>query len=142
MLKSPYLNDELKSCSTYKYSQSSKVSSLARTIVYAIIGLIWTFFYSPNDGFSIKSTYLFVVFCLALLYLVLDITHYFVDTIGYHKMAYELEQSGKDEEILQKYYAEQSKQIERNSLVLFIIKYCFALSLAIAFSIGILIEIL
>lgn len=73
-------------CQSYHYSQSSKVSSISRTIILGIIGTVWVLIYSEEgNGFVLSDMNLLVVVALCFIYLLIDLCHYFCDASTYRK---------------------------------------------------------
>lgn len=135
--------EEIKECSGYKYSQSSKVSSLSRTIIYAIIGLIWAFsFNSENGGFNLQNRILIWAFFFSLFFLIIDITHYFVDTIHYHGLICLLERSEMEITATREKYENKKEIVEDVSHIFLIIKYILMIVTASIFITGMLVKIL
>lgn len=133
--------EEIKACGNYKYSQSTKVSSLGRTIIYAILGLVWAVSYSPQTGFMIESLILSIAFFCALFYLLIDITHYFVDTIGFHSLSNHLQRGKGSTESVRAYYKRQSQIISKVSFRFLVSKFVLLVAISILFIIGMLQEI-
>lgn len=75
----------------YYYSQSSKFSSVSRNLIFGILATIWVFIYT--DGvLSITNQVLLYALIAGILYLSIDILHYFLDSISYHKEQYRLDE--------------------------------------------------
>ena len=72
----------LDECQNFHYAQSSKFSTLARTLVFGIIGTIWILSYS-KDGFTPSNNCLFWSLIVSFLYLAVDLCHYFWDSCFY-----------------------------------------------------------
>ena len=72
----------LDECQNFHYAQSSKFSTLARTLVFGIIGTIWILSYSTN-GFNPSNNCLLWSLIVSFLYLAVDECHYFWDSCFY-----------------------------------------------------------
>lgn len=132
------LKEAIKDCSEYKYSQSSKVSSLGRTIIYAIIGLVWAISYTPNEGFYLQNNLLAIAFYCALFYLILDLAHYFIDTIAYHSIAHRLERGVGSKNSLVKESNKRMRRIEISSFCFLVCKFFLILVISSLFLLGML----
>lgn len=75
----------------YYYSQSSKFSSVSRSLVFGILATIWVFIYTDGE-ISITNQVLLYALIAGVLYLTIDILHYFIDSISYHKEQYRLDE--------------------------------------------------
>lgn len=93
---------ELEECQGYHYSQSSKVSSLSRNIVYGIIGTGWVLIYADNQ-YHEPCTWLIIALGLSFVYLLLDLAHYFSDSCSYRREYFRLNQDKKAEGILHRH---------------------------------------
>lgn len=69
---------------SFMYSQSSKFSKAARALVLGIIGAIWMVSYEDGN-FSFANTYVFISLFFGLLYLCIDVLHYYLDSMSYYK---------------------------------------------------------
>lgn len=130
--------EEIKECAGYKYSQSSKVSSLSRYIVYGIIGLVWSISYDKNTGLYIPNIFLLIALLGSLAYLLLDVIHYFTDSVAYHSLAMTLRRGIGEERCLRKYFGWQSARIGNRSSCFLTCKFVFMLVLSAFFVIGII----
>lgn len=123
----------------YMYSQSSKFSSVSRTLILGIIGTIWVITYSEGKMF-------FPNFCLALslvcglLFLLTDVFHYFLDSISYHKEEYKLEEY-KTQKDLDSEHETKMNHINNRSHGFLIGKFVILMITAIFFAIGLLVKI-
>ncbi len=82
----------------YMYSQSSKLSSVSRNLTFGILGTIWVMTFSEGK-MTIPNPYLFYALLTSLLFMVVDVVHYFWDSISYHQQQYELDKYTTDKEI-------------------------------------------
>lgn len=91
----------LEECNSYHYSQSSKFSSLARTIVLGVISTIWIISYS-NNGFLLKNGWLLASLIASFVYLAVDIYHYFSDAWFYRNEYFRFErEQDKDSSVIE-----------------------------------------
>ena len=74
----------LDECQGFHYSQSSKFSSLARSLVLGVIGTIWVISYTHN-GFVLATNWLLASLISSFVYLAIDVIHYFSDACFYRK---------------------------------------------------------
>lgn len=73
----------------YRYSQSSKFSSVSRTLILGIIGTIWTIILNSEKG-STCHPLLTLALLLSILYLVCDVRHYYKDSKNYFERQFKL----------------------------------------------------
>ena len=79
------IKEELKkyqsSCERSKNEQSTKFSSISRSMIYAIIATNWVLLYvGDNTEISNLNNWLICSAILSFIYIVVDLLHYFVDT--------------------------------------------------------------
>ena len=127
---------EIKECAGHKYAQSSKVSSLCRFIIYAILALVWPLSYVSNKGFNFTNIFLIIALLGSLAYLLLDIIHYFTDSVAYHSLAMTLQKGDGDEQCLRWYYEVQSEKIGCRSSRFLTCKFIFMLVISVFFITG------
>lgn len=129
-------DDLLTSSNKSLYEQSSKVSTISRGMVYAIIATIWAISYKEG-AFSIPRGWLLVTICLCGAFILLDLIHYYIDTrfhynqtqtIFWHKNL--TKESNRDDVIK---YAKNA----RLSFGFLRAKFYLAISVMICFIIGI-----
>lgn len=82
-------DDLLGSSNKSLYEQSSKVSTISRGMVYAIIATIWAISYE-DGSFSFPRGWLLITICLCGAFLVLDLVHYYVDTFFHYKQTQDI----------------------------------------------------
>lgn len=127
---------EIKECAGAKYTQSSKVSSLCRYIIYAVLAMVWPLSYESDKGFVLTNVFLIIALLGALLYLLLDIVHYYTDSIAYHSLAMTLQKGNGDEQCLRWYYEVQTEKIGCRSTRFLTCKFVFMLVVAACFVAG------
>lgn len=69
---------------SFMYSQSSKFSKAARALVLGIIGAIWMVSYEDGN-FFFANIFVFISLFFGLLYLCIDVLHYYLDSRSYYK---------------------------------------------------------
>lgn len=79
-------DDLLQTCNKSLYEQSSKLSTICRGMVYAIIATIWAVSYKDGVFHMPEGWFLWTIF-LCGMYIFADIMHYFLDTSFYFKSA-------------------------------------------------------
>ncbi len=87
----------------YMYEQSSKFSSVARTLIFGIIGTIWVISYTKNGELIISSLFLFSSLLAGLHYLLTDAIHYYIDSRSYEIELYDLDNYKTQEDLDQKH---------------------------------------
>ena len=121
-------------CKEYLYSQSSKFSSLSRTIVYSLIGVIWIVSYTET-GFMLPNNTLLGALILGFIYLSVDIIHYFCDTCFYRSATSFLQENPLSKEMIEYH----NKRMRKNGLRSFrwiIAKFSLLLIFVFIFFIG------
>ena len=126
------LQDELQG---YMYSQSSKLSSVSRNLIFGILGTIWVMTFSEGK-MTIPNPYLFYALLASLLFMVVDVFHYFWDSISYHRQQYKLDSYMNHEEI-ENIYEKRMDKINNRSHYFLIGKTSVLLLAALFFIVGI-----
>lgn len=71
--------DLLKKSNTILYEQSSKVSTICRSVIYAMFATIWAISY--EDGcFNIPQGIMLYTLGTCIVFLFIDVLHYFIET--------------------------------------------------------------
>ena len=120
----------LDECQNFHYAQSSKFSTLARTLVFGIIGTIWILSYSTN-GFNPSNNCLLWSLIVSFLYLAVDVCHYFWDSCFYRSEYFNFE---KEKEILK--HDERMEERARKSFNSLIAKFAILIIICILFIVG------
>lgn len=118
----------------YMYQQSSKFSSVSRNLVLGIIGTIWVLTYADGK-LSIPNKYLLCSLILGLLFLLVDVIHYFWDAISYQREIYRLDKY-KNQLELDKKHEPQMDSINIRSHWFIIAKFCILVLASTSFAIG------
>lgn len=126
------LQDELQG---YMYSQSSKLSSVSRNLIFGILGTIWVMTFSEGK-MTIPNPYLFYALLASLLFMVVDVFHYFWDSMSYHHQQYKLDSYESNEEI-DNIYEKRMDEINNRSHYFLIGKTSVLLLAALFFIMGI-----
>lgn len=132
-----YFERRTQESNTTMFKQSTKVSSLGRYIIYVFIATIWMFSY--EDGrFIIPSTYLAVTMAACLLYLLIDMVHYFIETCWHYKLGrFIYHSSNQKVEKVEPYINNQFLKINRFSFIMFVTKFIWCSVVSILFIINI-----
>lgn len=85
--KKEALEEELQG---FMYSQSSKLSSVSRNLIFGILGTVWVMTFAEGK-LTIPNPQLFYALLISLLFMVIDVLHYLLDSISYHRQQYKLE---------------------------------------------------
>lgn len=109
----------LDECQGFHYAQSSKFSTLTRTLVFGIIGTIWILSYSTN-GFTPSNNCLLWSLIVSFLYLAVDLCHYLGDSCFYRREYFKFEKE-KNLSEHDKRMSERSRLSYRAILIKFII---------------------
>lgn len=127
---------KLKQCQDYHYTQSSKVSALGRNIIYGEIGTMWVVMYS-NHVYHNPCIMVVIALGLCFIYLLIDITHYYIDSYCYRREYFILDESRNVEGILDK-HSEFMYFVARCSFCMLNIKFVGVLIISIIFIIAFL----
>ena len=97
----------------FMYKQSSNFSSVSRSLVLGIIGTDW--FLTYIDGkLRIPNLYLFNSLLLGLMFLFVDVIHYFWDAVSYQKELYRLDKYETEQDLKNKHEPEMDKINKRS----------------------------
>lgn len=97
----------------FMYKQSSNFSSVSRSLVLGIIGTDW--FLTYIDGkLRIPNLYLFNSLLLGLMFLFVDVIHYFLDAVSYQKELYRLDKYETEQDLKNKHEPEMDKINKRS----------------------------
>jgi len=126
--------DKLKEeCENFHYAQSSKVSTLARTIVYGIIGTIWVIVYSSSTKqLELPCTILMICLASCFVYLLFDMIHYFADAVCYREESFRMDNNTIPQ------HEKYMNKISTISFIMFCVKFGITIAIAILFIVGVL----
>ena len=131
--KKQKLQDETQN---YMYQQSSKFSSVSRNLVLGIIGTNW--FLTYVDGkLRIPNRYLFASLLLGLMFLLVDVIHYFVDSVSYQNELCSLDKYETEQELESKHEPKMDK-INKRSHRFIIAKFVLLVFASVLFFIGLI----
>lgn len=120
----------------YMYQQSCKFSSVSRNLVLGIIGTNW--FLTYVDGkLRIPNRYLFASLLLGLMFLLVDVIHYFVDSVSYQKELCSLDKYETEQELESKHEPEMDK-INKISHRFIIAKFVLLVFASVLFFFGLI----
>lgn len=122
----------------FMYHQSSKFSSVSRTLVLGIIGTIWVITYTDGN-LCIPNIWLFVSLLLGLSFLTVDVIHYFWDSMSYHEELYNLDDYTSMAELNEKHEPKMN-EINKRSHIFIKIKFWVLIIAALFFLLGILMK--
>lgn len=126
-------------CQNYHYKQSSKVSQLIRNIIYAIIGTIWVMIYK-DPGVQSPGAMLTLTLGSCLLYLLVDLIHYFADACSYRVETFRLDRDCNREGILFR-HEEYMDRVSKRSFIMLCVKFGLIILIAVIFVWGILAQL-
>ena len=106
----------------FMYAQSSKFSSVSRSLIFGILGTIWVLTYKEGR-MTIPNDFLLSSLMLCLLYLFSDVIHYYTDSRAYKKELYRLDKY-KTLEDLENQHEPIMDQINKNSHSFIIFNFC------------------
>ena len=132
LYKKQKLLDETQS---YKYSQSSKFSSVSRTLVLGIMGTTWILTYTDGKLY-IPNLYLSASLFICLLFLLVDVIHYYSDSISYQRELCKLDQYRTVED-LDKTHEKTMNTINKRSNRFIVAKFWILICASVLFFIGI-----
>lgn len=134
------INKQLRACQEYQYSQSSKVSTISRNIVFGEIGTICLVVYTGNTTIIQNPCgCLIIALFLNFFYLLVDLLHYFIDTCYYRLEYYRLDRDRAVEGIHFR-HLEFMNIVSRRSFRMLIIKFAMVIIISVVFLIGMLIQ--
>lgn len=133
------LEDYQASCEESQSNQTGKVSSISRGIVYGIIATIWVLI-TAGDKFSLNNINLLLQISLILsfIYLVLDLTHYFVDALRYRFESFRLDKKDISDEFKLNSCKSTLDNISIWSFIAVAFKYIITLAIVVVFVFGLL----
>lgn len=120
----------LDECQDFHYKQSSKFSTLARTLVFGIIGTIWILSYS-EQGFSPNNNWQIWTLIVGFVYLAVDVCHYFWDSCFYRNEYFKF---GNEKEVLK--HDERMSERAKKSFKSVIAKLIILIIICILFFVG------
>ena len=123
----------------YMYQQSSKFSSVSRFLIVGIIGTIWILTYAEGK-LLVPNYFLLASLISSLLFLFIDVIHYFADSMSYQKELYRLDDYKSQDDLLMKHELIMNT-INKRSHRYIIIKYCVLMLAAVLFIIGLSLKI-
>ena len=120
----------------FMYNQSSKFSSVSRSLVLGMLGTIWVITYTDHI-IDIPNNWLLHSLFVCLFFLLIDIIHYFWDSMSYHHELFKLDDYTSHEE-LDHEHEKRMDAISNRSHYFIIIKFIILLIGAAFFVIGII----
>lgn len=127
------LQDETQS---FMYAQSSKFSSVSRNLILGIIGTIWVLTY-VNGNLKIYNYWLLGSLIVALLFLLVDVIHYYWDSLSYHNEQYKLDTYSCQKE-LENEHKPKMDTINKRSHNFIVIKFWILMLVSFLFAIGLI----
>lgn len=122
----------------FMYAQSSMLSSVSRNLVFGIIGTIWVLTY-VEGSLNFPNGWLFASLLVGLLFLFIDVIHYYMDSISYNKELYRLD-SYKNDKDLETKHEPKMNSINKRSHCFIIAKFWILILASILFGIGLLMK--
>lgn len=122
----------------YMYQQSSKFSSVSRSLVLGIIGTIWILTY-VDGNLLIPNRWLLSSLITGLAFLLTDVIHYFWDSMSYHSETYKLDAYKSQFELDEK-HEPRMDGINKRSHWFIVAKFCILMVASILFTIGLLLK--
>ena len=116
------------------YQQSSKFSSVSRSLVLGIIGTIWVLTY-VDGNLLIPNGWMLSSLVAGLIFLLTDVIHYFWDSMSYHCEAYKLDTYNNQQD-LDKKHEPRMDRINKRSHWFIVAKFCILMVASILFAIG------
>ena len=112
---------------------TSNFSTVARTLMFGIIGTIWIITYT-EEGLNFSNPWLFAALSLCLFYFLVDVIHYFCCSMICQSISAKAKECNTHDE-----YLKQKRRTEKNnrrSVVFIVIKFIVLIIAATAFCIG------
>lgn len=118
-------------------AQSGNFSSVARKLIFGIIGTIWVITYTDGKLF-IPNCWLLSSLLFGLLYLFIDVTQYYFYTMNYQNETKKLSKYPLEEDPKSK-FDEAMKRINHRGIIIIKCKFFALLITAILFGVGLFI---
>ncbi len=122
----------------YMYQQSSKFSTVSRNLALGIIGTIWVLTY-VDGKLSTPNIWLLFSLIIGLLFLLVDVVHYFWDAISYQRETYQLDKY-KNQSELDNLHETQMDSINKRSHRFIVAKFCILMLVSLSFAIGLFLK--
>lgn len=97
----------------FMYSQSSKLSSVSRNLIFGILGTIWVLTFTGGK-LTIPNPQLFYALLISILFMATDVLHYLMDSISYHRQQYKLDDYNTKEELVNIYNKDMDRINKRS----------------------------
>ena len=130
-------DDLLRTSNEALYTQSSKVSTICRGMVYAIVATIWAISYD-GTRFSIPKGWLLVSSLMCCGFIILDIIHYFTDSHFHYRRVQDIFKNQKLSNKATSEYSNKYVKQSKRSYYFLVSKFILALLIMIVFIIGLL----
>ena len=134
--KNNFKNDKIElhtRAQKFMSEQSDKFSTVARALMFGIIGTVWIIAYT-EAGLSISNRWLIAALILSLLYFLVDVIHYFWNAMSYQDVSKQAKKCNDDEALDDQY--DRMKAINGRSVTCVVIKFVVLILAATAFCIG------
>jgi len=123
----------------YMYQQSSKFSSVSRSLIFGIIGTIWVLTYAEGK-IHVPNYWLLFSLISGLLFLLTDVIHYFWDSMSYQRELYRLDKYECQEE-LDKIHEKIMDKINKRSNGFLVVKFIILIISSVLFTCGLYLKI-
>ena len=126
-----------RSCEASQNVQSGKVSSISRMTIYAIIGTIWFFLsQEKNSLLFVDNKLLKWTIIACFIYLLVDITHYFIDACRYRYNSFKLDGNDLCDECKLNQCKKTMDNIAICSFIAVVIKFILVIATSVVFLFG------
>lgn len=125
------------SCETSQNAQSGKVSYISRMTIYAIIGTIWILLSQEKETLLFVNNHLLkwtIIACFV--YLLVDISHYFIDACRYRYNSFKLDSNDLCDECKLKQCKKTMDNIAICSFIAVVIKFILVIATSVVFLFG------
>ncbi len=123
----------------YMYSQSTKFSSVSRQLILGIIGTVWVVTYKDHE-ISIPYIILNIGLFLSIVYLCVDVLHYYWDSNSYQKELYNIDTYKSENDLSEKHEPFMDKVNIRSHRFIFV-KFWLLMVVTFMFFIGMLFKL-
>lgn len=122
----------------FMYAQSSKFSSVARNLILGIIGTVWVLTYAEGT-LNFPNGWLFSSLLAGLSFLLIDVIHYYTDSLSYNRELYRLDKyvSQKDLDVK---HEPKMDSINKRSHIFIVMKFWVLIFTSILFIMGLLLK--
>ena len=122
----------------FMYAQSSKFSSVARNLILGVIGTVWVLTYAEGT-LNFPNGWLFSSLLAGLSFLLIDVIHYYTDSLSYNRELYRLDKYVSQRDLDVKHEPKMDS-INKRSHIFIVMKFWVLILTSILFIMGLLLK--